>query len=205
MSSTLPVRRLSTAGLALLLVAAAMLLFAGVAGASTLTLAGGYTQLTTDPTTTKDLIGAKVLPVPIFPSWVVPTTVDGKLALKYRFYITGGAIDGQTLGGEIRHSGGLRFTNLANGKSLAVRSFTIDTVNSQLTAWIPALNARVAILDLDLSTAGVSQGSIYTRVGPVKASLNETAANALNGTLGTSVFKPGQTLGNATVFARFAQ
>ncbi len=100
------------------------------AQAQTLTLAGGYTQLTTDPGTTKALVANRILPLPVFPSWVIPTNSNGQLALRYRFYITGGQIDGATLGGEIYHSGGLKFANLKNGKSLTVKSFTIDTVNN---------------------------------------------------------------------------
>jgi len=175
------------------------------ARADTLTLAGGYTQLTTNPDTTKVLLQKKVLPLPVYPSWVIPTTVDCKLALRYRFYITGGQLDGATLGGEIYHSGGLKWVNLTNGKKFVVKNFTIDTVNWQLTAEIPALGgARAPILDLDKSMLKVSQGRIYTKVGPVPATLTATAAGALNKYLGVSFFAEGIPIGTANVFARFA-
>jgi hypothetical protein len=190
-------------------VLALMLAFFGVtatAKADTLKLAGGYTQLTTDPGTTKVLLQQKVIPLPIFPSWVVPTTVDGKAALRYRFYITGGAIDSATLGGEIYHSGGLKWVNLKNGKSFRIKNFTIDTNNAQLTAEIPALGgARAPILDLDLSKVQVKPGSVYTKVGPVPATLTDVAAGALNQSLGVSFFAEGIPIGTAYVYARFAK
>lgn len=191
--------------LALLLAVATLLAFTTAARADTLRLAGGYTQLTTDPGTTKALIANRILPLPVFPSWVVPTAVNGQLALKYRFYITGGQIDSATLAGEIKHSGGLKFANLRNGKSLTVRSFTIDTANAQLTAYIPALGVRAPILSLDLSGVQVSPGTVYTKVGPVPARLTDVAAGALNQTLGTSLFSGGLLIGTANVYARFAQ
>jgi len=190
---------------AILLVAVAFLVFSVSARADTLTLAGGYTELTTDPGTTKALVANRILPLPVLPSWVVPTQVDGKLALRYRFYITGGQIDSATLAGEIRHSGGLKFANLTNGKSLTVRDFTIDTVNRQLTAYVPALDVRAPILDLDLSRVKVTPGSVYTKVGPVPAALTGIAASVLNDKLSTSLFAAGLPIGTANVYARFAR
>lgn len=197
-------RKYLALAVALLAIAFSFLVFAPGARAQDLKLAGGYTQLTTDPGTTKALVGARILPLPILPSWVIPTSSSGQLALRYRFYITGGQIDGQTLAGQINHSGGLKFVNLKNARSLAVRSFTIDTTTAQLTAWIPALGVRAAILDLDLSGIQVTPGSTYTKVGPVPAKLTATAAGALNQSLRTSLFSPGLPLGTAYVFARFA-
>lgn len=190
---------------AVLALAVGFFALTSTAQAQTLTLAGGYTELTTYPATTKALIANKVLPLPVFPSWVVPTSADGQLALKYRFYITGGQIDGSTLAGEIYHSGGLKFVNLKNGKSLTVRSFTIDTAKAQLTAWIPALNVRAPILDLDLGGVEAAPGAIYTKVGPVAADLTDVAAGALNSTLGTGIFTGDTKIGTAYVYARFAK
>jgi hypothetical protein len=185
-----------------------LLAFFGVtsaAKADTLQLAGGYTELTTDPGTTKVLLQQRVIPLPIYPSWVVPTTAEGKLALRYRFYITGGALD-SALAGEIYHSGGLKWVNLKNGKSFRIKNFTIDTRNAQLTAEIPALGgARAPILDLDLSDIQVKPGSVYTKVGPVPATLTDVAAGALNQYLGVSFFEEGIPVGTAYVYARFAK
>ncbi len=121
----------------------------------------------------------------MFPSWVVPAQANGQLALRYRFYITGGQLDAATLGGEIYHSGGLKFANLKNGKSLTVRDFTIDTVNAQLTAYLPALGVRAPILNLDLTKCRSLRGPPYTKVGPVPAALTGIAASVLNDKLGT--------------------
>lgn len=205
--SALLTQRRSTVALAIVILALAVefLAFTATARADTLKLAGGYTQLTTDPGTTKALIANRIVPLPVFPSWVVPTTVNGQLALRYRFYITGGQLDAATLGGEIYHSGGLKFRNLRNGKYLTVRNFTIDTVNSQLTAWVPALNVRAPILNLDLSGIQVTQGTIYTKVGPVPATLTGVAAAVLNDKLGTTLFAEGIPIGTAVVYARFAK
>jgi hypothetical protein len=203
--SSTNVRRSLGVAAAVLLLAVAFLALSASAQASTLKLAGGYTQLTTDPGTTKALVANRVLPLPVLPSWVIPTQVDGKLALSYRFYITGGEIDSTTLAGEIKHSGGLKFVNLSNGKSLTARDFTIDTVNAQLTAYLPVLDVRAPILKLDLSSVQVTQGSIYTKVGPVPAALTDVAATVLNDKLSTSLFVGGLPIGTANVYARFAK
>ena len=202
LSSTTGRRSLGLAA-AVLLLAVALLALSASAQASTptTTLAGGYTELTTDPGTTKALIANRILPLPVFPSWVIPTKADGQLALRYRFYITGGQLPG-----EILHSGGLKFVNLKNGKSLTVRDFTIDTATSGLTARLPALNnLRAPILSLELGGAKATPGSIYTKVGPVPARLTETAALALNQTLDTTIFSKGLLIGTANVYARFAK
>ncbi len=202
LSSTTGRRSLGLAA-AVLLLAVAFLAFSASAQASTptTTLAGGYTELTTDPGTTKALVANRILPLPVFPSWVIPAKADGQLALRYRFYITGGQLPG-----EILHSGGLKFVNLKNGKSLTVRDFIIDTVNQVLTAKVPALNnARVPILSLELTGAPVNQGPIYLKVGPVPASLTAGAATALNDALDTKIFSGGLLIGTANVYARFAK
>jgi len=201
--STTSSRRYVALATALLVLAVGFFTVTASANADTLNLAGGYTQLTTDPGTTKALVANKIVPLPVFPSWVVPTTVQGKLALNYRFYITGGQIDSATLGGEIYHSGGLKFVNLKNGKSVTVRSFTIDTVKKQLTAWVPAAKTRAPILDLNLDNVEVTPGKIYTKVGPVPATLTDVAAGVLNAQLGTTLFSGGLPLGTANVYARF--
>ena len=201
LSSTTGRRSLGLAAAVLLLAVALLALSASAQAITpTPTLAGGYTELTTDPGTTKALVANRILPLPVFPSWVIPTKADGQLALRYRFYITGGQLPGQ-----IFHSGGLKFVNLKNGKSLTVRDFTIDTATSGLTARLPALPGRVPILSLELNGVPVNKGPIYTKVGPVTAKLTETAALALNQTLDTTIFSKGLLIGTANVYARFAK
>jgi hypothetical protein len=171
------------------------------AKAGTLTVAGGYTQLTTNTATTKALIANRIIPQPVYPSWVYPTWTSDGLALRYRFYITGGAIDGATLAGQINHSGGLKFVNYRNGKSLKATNFVIDTTRSQL--WGTVGGGSVPLLDLDLSGISVTSGSVYTVVAPVPAKLTPEAAGALNATLGTTIFTPGLPFGTAKVSVRF--
>jgi hypothetical protein len=114
-------------------------------------------------------------------------------------------VDANTLAGEIRHRGGIRFVNLRNGKSLLLTDFTIDTVASQLTAAVngnPAV--RVPILKLDLGSARISKPLPYVKVNGVGASLTATAAGALNASLGVSFFAEGIKLGTADVLAKVA-
>jgi len=199
LSSTIGRRSLGLAA-AVLLLAVAFLAFSASAQASSSTLAGGYTELTTDPGTTKALVAYRILPLPVFPSWVIPAKAEGQLALRYRFYITGGEYPGK-----ISHSGGLKFVNLKKGKSLTVRDFIIDTVNKELTAYLPALDVRAPILKLDTSGAMVTPGSVYTKVGPVPARLTGIAASVLNDKLSTDLFAEDLLIGTANVYARFAK
>ena len=49
----------------------------------------------------------------------------GGPSVGYRFPISGGRVDAATLAGQINHTGGLRFVNLANGKQLSLTKFRI--------------------------------------------------------------------------------
>jgi hypothetical protein len=172
--------------------------------ASSVEFVGGKTTLTTDAGTTAVLLKNRILPLPVSPGTAWPAWNRG-LALRFAFPITGGAANPATLAGEIRHSGGIRFYNLANGKSLLVSDFTIDTVAAQLTAAVngdPAV--RVPILKLDLGGADVSIEGRWVRVRGVDASLTAIAAGALNASLGVSFFAEGIELGTAEVTAKIA-
>jgi hypothetical protein len=203
MTHTATVARQSRFALLALAVVLSLGLLVGLqsAQAATLNLAGGYTQLTTDPGTTKALVANRIVPLPVYPSWVTPTWTSQGLALRYRFYITGGSIDSATLAGQINHSGGLKFVNYRNGKSLKATNFVIDTTKSQL--WGTVGGGSVPLLDLDLSGYTVTAGSVYTVIAPVPAKLTPEAAGALNATLGTTIFTPGLSFGTAKVSARF--
>jgi hypothetical protein len=189
---------------AVLSVAAVTAGAATAAPAATVQFVDGKTTLTTDPGTTAVLLQNKIVPMPVAPGSARPVWKRG-LALKFAFPITGGYADPATLAGEIRHSGGIRFVNLANGKSLLLTDFTIDTVAGQLTAAVngdPAV--RVPILNLDLSEADVRIKSRWVKVRNVGASLTATAAGALNATLGVTFFAEGIELGTADVMAKIA-
>jgi len=192
--------------------AAAIALFAvgGTAAASagtdtTVRLDGVSTSLTTDTATTGVLVSHGILPLPVGPATVTPVVRDG-IALRYRFPITGGRVDATTLAGYIKHSGGLRFLNLANGKTLTLTNFKIlISAHPGLTAEVnnnPSV--RVRILNLDLSGAGIAKNVPWVTVSNVKATLTKTAADALNGSLGVGFFARGITLGTARVHAHIA-
>lgn len=187
---------------------AAMLVVPGVAAAttgsgSTVHLNGVRTTLTTDPATTGVLVSNGILPLPVGPATVAPRFSPDGLSLRYGFPITGGRVDAATLAGFIDHSGGLRFVNIANGRTLTLTGFRIRiSDNPGLTAQVnhdPSM--RVRILNLDLSNAKVVKHSPRVWVGNVKATLTKTAASALNDALGVSFFSKGITLGTARVQA----
>ena len=145
--------------------------------------------------------GIMVLPVrsgqawTVMPVWMAPAA--GFLEECFSFPIKGRQINSTTLAGKIWHSGGLTFYNAANGRSLKLTSFTVNTAKQVLTADVGG--SRVAILDLDLSAIKLSAQGDYSVVGNVGAALTEGAAMALNNTLKTDLFAAGLKVGEATV------
>lgn len=203
---TIALRRILPAVAALL----ALLAMGGSAVANagtgtTVRLDRGSTALTTDKATTGVLVSHGILPLPVGPSTVTPVVDDG-IALRYRFPITGGMVDATTLAGYIRHSGGLRFLNLANGKMLTLTNFKIVIgAHPGLTAAVNGNpSVRVRILNLDLSGASVAKNLPWVTVSNVKATLTKTAADALNASLGVGFVARGITLGTAQVHAHIA-
>lgn len=174
----------------------------------------GQTILCLDLPISQALAGAGLmaLPVksgeiwPIMPAWT--NAPEGYLQECFSFPITGFRLDPATLAGRIWHGGGIRFYNAANGRSLKLTSFKIDTVDQVLSACVGW--SRVPILDLDLSALAVepppAYGAIYqypqgmySVIGNVGVSLTPAAAMALNAKLKTDLFAPGLKIGNATV------
>ena len=191
--------------LALLALAVAALAGSATAQTPTLTLVGDKTKLVTDPATTKVLLANGISPQPVGKTgFDVPP--GSKKSVRYSFPITGGMLDAATLAGTIDHSGGINFVNTKNGRNLLLTNFRIEIGASPgLTAAVGGTDLRVRILDLDLSRAKIlSQGSVI-RVKNVDARLTETAAGALNASLGVSFFAAGIDLGTAQVFARVAK
>lgn len=197
------IRRLIAPLAALITLAAVIAPAAGANTSSTVRLDGVRTTLSTDPGTTKALVGNGILPLPVSPATVgVRWTKDGP-SLRYGFPITRGRVDATSLAGSINHSGGLRFVNLANGKQLALTKFRIVIgAHPGLSALVNGKpDMRVRILNLDLSGATIAENPPSVTVRGVKATLTATAASALNDTLGVSVFSRGITLGTANVNA----
>jgi hypothetical protein len=187
-----------------------MSLFVADAQAKTLRLDGVRTSLTTDPATTTLLFGAGIIPLPIAPTPVVPT-VD---AARYSFPVTGGAVDSKTLGGAIRHSGGLLLAarNVDNSwTALSLSKFTIRIdADPDLTAIVNG-GARVSIADLDLSGADIKKymknGRSFIKIANVGVDLNKTATDAIEATFlgGADALPDMVDLGTATVLARVAR
>lgn len=174
------------------------------APSSTVQLVDGRTTLLVDPATMSVLRENKIVAMPVAPASAKNVWKRG-LTRKFAFPVTGGMADPATLAGEIRHSGGIRFVNMANGKALMLTDFTIDTVAGQLTAAVNGdPNVRVPILNLDLSQADVRVKPRWIKVRGVGASLTSTAAGALNASLGVSFFAEGIRLGTADVMAKIA-
>ena len=162
--------------------------------ASAAQLSGGSTTLRLDSGTAKALSGAGVSVAPVKPAKAGRSGVA--------FPITGGKANPATLAGTINHSGGLRLR--AGGTSVRLTSFRVKVgKRSSLSALLGG--KRVTILSLSRTKAKVRRTGFDTTVSGVKASLNSTAAKALNQAFDTSLFKRGLTLGTATVAAKFAQ
>jgi len=188
-----------------LLVAA---LFVGVAGASAapLKLKGAQTTLTLEPTTAGVLLGVGVIPLPLWPTPVVPTDTS----LKYSFPITGGMVDSKTLVGYMSHSCGLLLVKAdeSGWSRLKLTDYRIVIKPSQAYV-VTTVNGgpRVRILSLDLSNAKITKyvrhGWTYVRLGNVGATLTDAATAAINDTFSLSL-PNGVKLGTAVVLARVA-
>ncbi|HXD70111.1 MAG TPA: HtaA domain-containing protein [Gaiellales bacterium] len=187
---------------------AALLVVPGAATAATgssdvVHLNGVRTTLMTDPATTGVLVKNGILPLPVGPATVAPRFGSDGLSLRYGFPITGGRVNATTLTGFVNHSGGLRFVNVATGRTLTLTEFRIRISDHPgLTAEVNrAASVRVRILNLDLARAHVVEHPPLVKVSNVKAALTQTAASALNDALGVSFFSKGITLGAAQVRA----
>lgn len=153
-------------------------------------LEGGATSLALDPAAGQALSSLGVAVAPVAPATAGPKGLS--------FPIVSGFVRGRDLAGTIVHRGGITFS-AANGKSLTVTDFVIDTRRGVLTA--AAGGARVDLLKLDLSAPAVSATDDEIVIGNVPASLTATAAQALNATFGVTAFTEGLRIGVATVDA----
>jgi len=179
--------RLAVLALCALLVAAAP---AAAKPKKSLNLSGGATTLTLDKGAIDALASLGIAAAPL-----TPATADGA---DLAFPITTGRVKKKTLAGKIRHSGGLALSRDATRVEL--RNFIIDTKQAVLTARVG--NARLAILDLDLSKVVVAKKGKRLTVSGVSATLTKGAADALNGAFQTDAFKQGLLLGTAVVKTR---
>jgi hypothetical protein len=208
-ASSIAMRRpagLGLLGLALVLSLSLLVLVAAPqAQAAKVKLDGVRTTLTTDPGTTSTLFGAGIIPLPIAPSSVAPTS-DAAL---YAFPVTGGRVDATTLAGTIRHSGGILLAQRdgMGWKALSLAKFTIHVTGSPYLSAIVNGGDRLAIADLDLGSAQIKKftkgGRAFVSIKNVGVTLNPTAMGAVNATFGTAL--PDKVkLGTANVIARVA-
>jgi hypothetical protein len=166
------------------------------AAAAPAALKGGRTTVTTAPGIATTLLRNGILPVVTKPGRV-GLRFDHGLRLTASFPVTGGAVDLDPLGGDVRHRGGIKFVNLRNGKALEVGNFTIDLDTAQLTGAVNRGATRVPVFDLDLSAASIQVRGGTVVVRNVGLDLTDAAAGALNSTLRTSVFAGGLRFGSA--------
>ena len=207
--SSIAVRRpagLAFVGLALLLSLSLFLLLAAPqAQAAKVGLDGARTTLTTDPGTTTALFGAGIIPLPIAPSTIAPTSD----AARYTFPVTGGRVDAKTLAGTIRHSGGLLLAQRdgMGWKALSLGKFTIHVTGAPYLSAVVNGGKRLAIADLDLGKAQIKKymqgGRAFVSIKNVGVTLNATAMGAVNTTFGTAL-PDSVKLGTANVLARVA-
>ncbi len=111
------------------------------------------------------------------------------------FPVTGGNLDPASGAGQIRHSGGLRFS--AGNRNLVARGFIIRTKAGLLSGKVK--NKRVNLFRVDLKKARITRPGLDVMVRGATLSLTGTSASALNQTFGVRLFKPGLVVGSAVV------
>lgn len=153
--------------------------------------ASGGTTLKLDAGTAEALTSLGVSVAPISPAKAGSKGIT--------FPITGGKVNSKTLAGNIKHSGGLRFTKGSTTVDLTRYTINIDK-KPDLVATVG--DARVSILSLDLSKLRNNSKGKNIKLSGVKASLTAAAAGALNQAFSTTAFTEGLVLGTATVSAK---
>lgn len=192
-------RRLSV--VALLGVLVGLLVPAGASAAATHQIRSGTTTVSTAPGVAKALLGQGIAAFVTSPG----SQTTKNLAATTGPVVVGsyparsGSIGVGPLRGTVNHVGGLLMANLKTGiGQVLVDNFAIDLKAKQLTARVPALGTRVAIFSLNLSKAKAAvTGHVFTASGIILR-VTATAAQALNTSLGTTIFTAGMTFGTAS-------
>ncbi|MEO8106105.1 MAG: hypothetical protein ABI720_02200 [Actinomycetes bacterium] len=181
---------------------------AQAASDATIPISGGVTSVTVNPAVTQALLKNRILPYATDAKTSVKWTEQGP-TVKYGFPITSDSsvtAAGNPLsltGGDITHTGGVRFVNLRNFKALKVSDFDIrlgegllyaTKVNNQ-PAEVPIFTVIPTSLEPKLTKGG------FAVLTGVRLELTAEAADALNTTLNTSVFSAGLPFGTAKVRA----
>lgn len=168
-------------------------LFASAAPAGANPISSGETAVSLRPAVAKVLKQNGVSVAPVKPASVK----KGRVV----FPVTGGKLDPVSAKGQIRHSGGLRFS--AGKRSLVARSFTIRTAQGVLTGKVG--KATVRLFKVDLKKAKVSRPGLGVTVRGAVLSLTGASASALNKTFRVRIFRPGLVIGTAAVKVDFAK
>lgn len=164
----------------------------------------GRTAVTTLPGIAPAIVKAGVLPYAVTPGKLSGVKLS-PLSLTFSFPITkltGGTFAGN-IPNEIEHQGGIAFVKLGSfTKRIVVKDFTIDlnggsavgqTNTPQLIGTVTdgpggvPDGARVALFDIDLSTAKVDATDVQVTGAQLK--LTTVAAGALDAELGTKLFR----------------
>ncbi len=172
-------------GASLALAVALTVAFAGTASAS----GGSRTTLALDPGTASALTSLGVSVAPVAPATAGPDGVSFPVSR------IGGSIFKPSL--TVSHRGGLALSAGPTTVSLTDYKIVIDR-SPDLVATVNG-GPRVSILDLNLSKARLGFSSGALTLGPVKATLTQDAATALNGAFNVNAFTKGLVLGTATV------
>jgi hypothetical protein len=185
------------------LLAASLAVAAPAAASSVHTARGlsGATTVTTAPGIATTLIGKGVLPLPILPNTGFRLGYHDGLTATYRFPITSGNPSLSGPSGDILHSGGIYFTSLR--AHLAISNFDIDLAAGKVFATkLNGAPARVAVLDLNLSTLKVTTSNGATVLSGITVTLDSEAASALDATFANLNLPAGLAFGSATVTLR---
>ena len=166
-------------------------------------LTGGETTVTTAPGIATTLLGNGIVPIATLPG-TAGAQLGGGVAVRFAFPVTGGWLNTAKLTGTIWHKGGILFADVPAGKQIAVSDFVINVHQGVLTAAVNGNpKVRVPLLRLNLAHARIHAGRHYVQVSGIVVTLTSTAASALNGTFGTTLFKPGLEFGTASTLLRF--
>ena len=161
----------------------------------------GSTTVTTAPGVAKALLGQGIAAFATSPGWQTTrslTAATGPVVVA-SYPATSGNIGFGPVRGTINHAGGLLLANLKTGAGqVLVDNFIIDLKAKQLTARVPALGARIGIFALDLSKARVTLVKKVVTATGIGLRLLPTAAEALNASLGTTIFTAGLKFGTAS-------
>jgi hypothetical protein len=177
---------------------------AGAHAAAAVHLRGGTTAVTTAPGIAPTLLKNGIVPLATWPGTQSVLSAKSGPAARFTFPVTGGRVTLSPLGGKVRHTGGILFLNVTNGKTIEVSRFTIDLSHGDLTGIVNGNpKARVPLFRLDLSHASLAAGKHIITARGIGLRLTSAAATALNAALGTKLFSAGLKLGTAQTLLRF--